>query len=261
MNPALVTTRTRLAQAGCVVALGLVAGAGWWARSPGAVTTPPAETTLPDVSSAAPDGGGVVTFVDMPAIAARLDAIDNRPKPVEVTPVEVTPPPVAPVSSVTFHGVATIGSRMLALVKVDGKQRFVGVGQTLDGGTVRTITSDELVLGPDPERRIPLAERSGGAITRTQGSAASAVPGANPFPRALGSARGRFTVPPSIPAIEANAWRMLRAQVENDPQYQGFDAPTRDETATKLLENQRDTLRQRGIIPTRGNEADAGGRP
>lgn len=261
MNPALVTTRTRMAQAGCVVALGVVAGAAWWAKSPAAVATPPSEATLPDVAAATPGGGEAAPAVDMPAIAARLATIDNRPRPVEAPPVEVTPPPVQPESTIAFHGVATIGSRMLALVKVDGKQRFVGVGQGLDGGTVRAITSDELVLGPDPERRIPLAERTGGAVTRTQASAAPSMPGANPFPRSMGGARGRFTVPPGIAPIEANAWRMLRAQVENDPQYQGFDSPTRDETATKLLENQRDSLRQRGIIPTRGNENETGGRP
>jgi hypothetical protein len=245
------------------VALASLAGAAFWARQPLDVNRPPMTAELPVVALSSEDAANAMIEVDLLGVGSRLAKIDNHPRPAPVEPDDPRPVITEPVSTVAFHGVAMVGSRRLALVNVAGKQRFVGVGQTLDGSTVREITPDELILGSDPQRRIPLSERTGGAVTKTIGAAnASSLPTGAAMPLGAGRPRrGGWTVPPNISPIEANGWRMLRAQVESDPQYQGFDPGSRDETATKLLENQRETLRARGIIPTRSEGDESRGRP
>jgi len=155
------------------------------------VDGPAGPAALPDPAEAPVDSG---------AIAERLGMIANSPKPAPVAPVpDVAVAPVEPSSGpepLRFLGVVRIGMDRLALVH-DGRQRIVGVGETLRGETVIEITDDLLTLskpGPSTETtEIRRAERSGSTVTR---GAAPPTPAASPD----GGREGRGFPQPNRPA-------------------------------------------------------------
>ncbi|MCE7972875.1 MAG: hypothetical protein DYG92_00915 [Leptolyngbya sp. PLA1] len=160
-----------VAQAAC--ALAILAGLGIAAVGlPGGVdSTPPSSLTLPEVT-VTPAGAGQVAPsrpVDEAGIDARLARFTNAPRvttPVVVNTNDGQPEP-APSVETKYLGPVTMGTRLLALMTIQGRQRFVKVGDQLpDESRVVEITPVEVVTeGPAGRKTYELASRSGQVLT------------------------------------------------------------------------------------------------
>lgn len=175
------TTLTRAAQ--LAVAL-LLVGAGsalavsWRSRDkgvdlPGPLEIPVADLGIRRTSTEARD-------VDAESVADRLGAVANHPKPAQTIPTPGTAPttttPVASGSQDTrFLGAVAMGSTKMALVAEGGKQKFVGVGDALAGGTVEQITDSEVRIGGGVSKTLTLATRTADVLTRAGRNAPGAI--------------------------------------------------------------------------------------
>jgi hypothetical protein len=188
-----------VAQAAC--GLAVLAGLGVAAVGlPGGVDpTPPSSLTLPEVA-VTPAGPGQTTAahaVDEAGIDARLARFSNAPRittPVVLNANDGQPAP-ASAAQTKYLGPVGLGARMLALMSVQGRQRFVKVGDALgDESHVMEITPTEVVTdGPAGRKAYELAGRTGQVLTR-------ATPGAG----MKGAAR-TATPPAPVPPITAAA--------------------------------------------------------
>ncbi len=161
--------------------------------------------------------------IDAPATATRLGAISNRPVPVEVPKVEAPVPvtPVAPVNDLRYLGAVALGDLKLALVAENGKQRFVAVGDSLEGGTVESISDGEVRIGGSAGKTLTLAGRSGDVVTRAGGMRNGPMGSATPMPgsRPLGANGLPVYQPPSAPmAAVLDEQQQMRAK-NNIPDY------------------------------------------
>lgn len=161
-----------VAQAACVLAV--LAGLGVAAVGlPGGVDpTPPSSLTLPEVA-VTPAGSGQASAtrpVDEAGIEARLARFSNAPRvtsPVVVNTNDGQPAP-ATAAETKYLGPVGLGSRMLALMTIQGRQRFVKVGDALgDESHVVEITPTGVVTeGPAGRKTYELAARTGQVLTR-----------------------------------------------------------------------------------------------
>lgn len=188
-----------VAQAAC--ALAVLAGLGVAAVGlPGGVDpTPPSSLTLPEVAVTPTGSGHAATTrpVDEAGIDARLARFSNAPRvttPVVVNAGDGQPAPAA-AAETKYLGPVGLGSRMLALMSVHGRQRFVKVGDALgDESHVVKVTPTEVVTdGPAGRKTYELASRTGQVLTRaTPGAGIKGMP--------------RTTAPPApLPPVTAAA--------------------------------------------------------
>lgn len=200
---------TRLSQVGFVV-LACAAGAMAFVGLP--KTTPPTDKDFEvteDVAIEAP-AGPKQPSMDFAGSAARLIRVANAPKttpPPEVqddgTP-EVAPPEPG-LSDVKYLGFANVGSLKMALLVVNGKQRFVREGQSVDTERVKRIEPDAVTLNKgESERQVTLQERSAERVTRMKPAPAGDPNGmqqakisanANLQPRDMKGVRGLSKMP------------------------------------------------------------------
>ncbi len=183
---------TRLSQVGFAV-LACAAGAMAFVGLP--QTTPPSGKDFVVTGTApieAPNGPAQASM-DFAGSAARLVRVANAPRvapPPEVAG-EATPevaPPEPGLSDVKYLGFANVGTLKMALLVVNGKQRFVREGQSVDTERVKLIEPEAVTLTKgDSERRIPLMERSAERVTRMR-------PGPAVDPNSPG--QGRITMNP-----------------------------------------------------------------
>lgn len=228
----------------------------------GAIEQPPApgEVVLPDVaSSAAGSQDQPPPRADGASTAARLARVANHPKqpdapePAPTTPTEVAPPPAAG-PSISYLGAVTIGNRKRALLRLDGGQRFVSVGDKVSEKEVETIENDHVMIGG---ARYDLLERSGSrlslATTRgnqpvgvlrpqagtpqiakpARGDAMAFGAGAAGQPMLLD---GYVQVPEFVAPADAMLWRRIRAEMIADGKY---DPRELDQIAAKYVEERR----------------------
>ncbi|MCC6951102.1 MAG: hypothetical protein IT433_06605 [Phycisphaerales bacterium] len=160
-----------VAQAAC--ALAIVAGLGVVAVGlPGGIDrTSPSTLTLPEVAVTPTGTGPAATTrpVDEAGIDARLARFSNAPRvtaPVVVNTNDGQPAP-SPSAESKYLGPVALGPRLLALMSIQGKQRFVKVGDQLpDESRVEEITPTEVVTeGPLGRKTYELAARSGQVLT------------------------------------------------------------------------------------------------
>jgi hypothetical protein len=164
-------TLTRAAQ--IAIAL-LIVGAGTAmavsARSASKIDSPPSTLVLPvvDLGIKKADERPKVD-VDTISTADRFAAVSNHPKPVDKPAVGATPnAPAAPApSELKYLGAVGMGASKVALVVEGGKQRFVGEGDSLAGGTIQSISDSEVKVGGSVSKTIALASRSNDVLTRT----------------------------------------------------------------------------------------------
>ncbi len=256
---------TMLAQAGLGVgalALGGVVFAGYKTQPPAdaASEIKAPEVKLPDEGD--PAAMKSVVRVDSAGTASRFGRVANSPKPVPVAP-PTEQQPVQPVvqETLSYHGIANIGSKPLGLVRVNGKQKFVSLGAVVSGDD-RALEIDPAFIRvgvSDPGRRIELAQRAGGSVTL--GTVSSQTPSVDPSemmrrrqmemmqanrtPGMLGISpmRAAKDVPEYIQDADIDLFRKVRTRVLNDPQYAGQGDP--NEIATKLLEEERQNQEDR----------------
>jgi hypothetical protein len=204
--------------------------------------------------------------LDNIATAERFSRIANRPKPVivEQPKADPLPPQASPQATITYHGIVTMGSLRFGLIKHDGKQRFVSIGAKVGNDlTVASIEPERLVLEPDLV--IPLAERTGSAVTVAGGTSIAprnpalgrvVQPGQrpviptqpavlNPFQQAQlakGKGKGeRFTndgvrIPSFVQPGQELAWRRARVSLLRTGEFNADDV---DKAALKLIGSER----------------------
>lgn len=256
---------TMLAQAGLGVgalALGGVVFAGYRTQPPvdAASEIKAPEVKLPE--DAGPAGIKTATRLDSSGTASRFGRVANSPKPVPVTPPPEQPQQQQPAAqeTLTYHGIASIGSRSLGLVRVNGKQKFVSLGGVVSGDEkALEIDPGFIRVGAnEPGRRIELAARAGGSVTLGTVSSAPAMDpsevmrqrqlemmqaGRMPSIVGNGPMRGLKDVPEYIQDADINLFRKARARVLNDAQYAGQGDP--NEIAAKLMEEERQNAEER----------------
>jgi hypothetical protein len=168
-------SRARLAQA----LLGLFVIGGGGALAVGLHVGPRAQAPesdkipVPVVDLGLKNGPGAKgASTDTAGLAERMNLVANAPKPEIVvaqettakggTVIETQPPPPPP--PVRYLG-GVMGSKAMALVSDNGKQKFVAVGDTLGGGTVESITDTQINIKGDSPHTIELATRTGEVLT------------------------------------------------------------------------------------------------
>jgi len=245
---------------GAVAALGLPGGS---IRDPGDLTLPPVETPSGDpalVSTAPP--------VDLGAISDRLNRIKNSPKAPEVvvaaTKPADTPPPTPPApDEVRYLGGVGLGSHMMALVSVGGKQVFVAIGDKIAIGTVRSVTATEVQFeGETGTHVIRLAERGPEVVTRTTpGAAARAMAGVGvrplrppgnqfTFPSASGQAfqaqpdGSLQKLPEYVSPDHGMRYEQLRGELKSSGKFSSEEEL--NETAAKVLEQELSGEKKKG---------------
>lgn len=162
---------TRLSQVGFGV-LACAAGAMAFVGLP--ETTPPSDKdfVVEGVAPIETPVGPTQAPLDFAGSAARLVRVANAPRvtPPPVAASESTPevaPPEPGLSDVKYLGFASVGNAKMALLVVNGKQRFVREGQAVDTERVKLIEPEAVTLVKgESERRIPLMERSAERVTR-----------------------------------------------------------------------------------------------
>jgi hypothetical protein len=239
-----------------------LAGAAIVSVPGGAIEQPPVPgaVVLPDITSSDPSGTDAApTRTDGTATAARLARVANHPKraetaaPTQPTPVEV-PPPAAASPSISYLGAVTMGTRKRALLRLDGGQRFVSLGDKVSDKPVEKIEDEFVMIGGT---KYTLLERSGSRL-----SLASARP--RPVgilqPRALSTPQivkpqrgdaaafgagmqsgnmmldGYVQVPEFVAPEDAMLWRRVRAEMIEAGKY---DPREIDRIAAKMIEERR----------------------
>lgn len=159
------------------------------AEAPSRLT--PLEPATPTVRAGVAAGSA---RVESEAISARFNQIPNRPvvlqaeRPGPTVDPTPSPGPAGLAAHVRYLGPVMSGKKMMALIAVDGRQRFVSVGDEFYVGPpelgrkvrVVSISAEEIVLDEGKGNvTISRAERSGLAVGRS--SAPSSQP-LNPVP-------------------------------------------------------------------------------
>ena len=150
---------------------------------PGSTTGPtgpaarPVDAPEPEVEPPTDDAGSVV---DARGIALRLSSVGNAPKPppepvVEDTGSEIATgeEPIAPVlDEVSFLGLIREPGRLLALVRVSGKQVIMWVGREINGVRLSEIGEGFIVIERDgASQRVERSQKKGEAFTRLEPAA------------------------------------------------------------------------------------------
>ena len=161
-----------------------VGAAAWVAQSePENYAARVSDTIKPYAPPVAPEGVSKPAAESNPdasemngsAIAARFDAIKNRPVPVEVAVIphdEIPPPPPPATGDIKYIGPVRLGPVMLAILNVEGKQQSVGKGKTITytlesqahAAKVVEITDTQVTLDEEGTQRVIVRADSGGEV-------------------------------------------------------------------------------------------------
>lgn len=139
--------------------------------------TPPPPSPKPDHPAPAADPSPAAPSAS--SIAARFDAIKNRPVPIasDPTPDDTPPlPPEPPASSsdIKYVGPVRLGPMMMAILRIEGRQLTTSRGRTLSftsneehhTAKVLDVTEDEVTIEENgAERKIARAESSGEVVS------------------------------------------------------------------------------------------------
>jgi hypothetical protein len=253
---------TRLAQGGAVGALALSAVAAFVALPGGSPPAAPTSMEIPPPVIKEDRTDTPAARIDGAHTGARISLVSNTPKPPVVEPVkppdpEVAPP--APVSDITYHGIVSMGSKSMGLIKFNGKQRFVRVGDKVDNQPVEEVVPEHVRLGPS--RIIPLADRTGGVVSRFQNAGpvmatmnmSQDVMNMVTSKAQMAAAIKGGMVPPYVPRDDAMLWRKNRARLILSGQHNLAD--NLDELAAKTLDDLRSEYK--GDAPLTADELDA----
>jgi hypothetical protein len=225
----------------------------------GAIERPPApgDVIIPDIASGDSAGQDAPAVrADGQATAARLARVANHPKRAEApaqaptAPVEVTPPPSAG-ASISYLGAVTMGTRKRALLRLDGGQRFVSVGDKVSDQPVEEIHDDHVMIGG---KRYDLLERTGSRLSLASARLPQPVGVLRPQTQVVKPARGDpmafgtgapgqpmlldgyIQVPDFVAPADALIWRRIRAELMADGSH---DPRELDQIAAKYVEERR----------------------
>ncbi len=161
----------------------------------------PTDFSLPEVPEVAVARKASGSVIDAQGAAMRLAMVPGAPKPPAPPPPPPTqaqtrtdgegvqPPTPGPGSGeqLRYLGQASIGPMSAGLVALGTTQRFVRVGQAVEGEEIRTIEPEFMILARDgAERRLDRSSRGMEVVTRVKGApggaagAAKAAAGPNP---------------------------------------------------------------------------------
>jgi len=152
------------------------------------VVSKPAPSTEPEPLSVAPEPP---IEVDARGIAMRLSSVGNAPKPPpdllpdeEAEPVPGDTAVAMATDEVSFLGLIREPGRLLALVRIDGRQVVMWTGREISGVRLSEVAETHIVVERNgATRRIERAERKGAAFTRLE-PIAPAMPAAPPVAEA-----------------------------------------------------------------------------
>ncbi|MCA9300426.1 MAG: hypothetical protein KDA28_15250 [Phycisphaerales bacterium] len=157
-----------------VVALASIALAVVYAPKAGSFSWTP-----PEPAPVTGGGGEVRTVahetVRYDGVITSLQAFGNAPRvAVDPKPEDDEPKKGPTGRDIKYLGAITRGEDLVALVRIDGKQRFWRVGQDYEGITVEQIELDKIIVDENGlKRQATLAKRTGPVVTKTDGPAAA----------------------------------------------------------------------------------------
>jgi hypothetical protein len=170
------------------IALGVSAAALWALDVPGLAYRDPARPQLPgDAQARLPEAEEPRFDRERTSdIALRLDlGVKKAPPPAKAeAPEKPAPAPAASQTSgpvVTYIGPIYEGTRTLAVVSIDGRQRIVPEGRSIGGTRILSIAENQIELQDEEggRRSIARGERSGTAVSWLRPSAGGAQFAAN----------------------------------------------------------------------------------
>lgn len=219
-------------------------------------TTPPPVSAKPDRPAAGADAGPAAG--GSTSIAARFDAIKNRPVPIAPEPLgdETEPPPAEPpesTSDIKYVGPIRLGPMMMAILRVEGRQMTTSKGRTLSftaneehhTAKVLEVEENEITIEENgKERKIGRAESSGevvsylgGRPTRSGKPVAMKKPG--------GSKMGAGTNDPQARAEYET--KKVRARQELAPMFDKMAKSGNPAVAREMREKAMLKLKQDGL--------------
>gem|GEM_PF-1235862 len=229
----------------------------------GAIEQPPApgEVSLPSITTeTGTSTAASAARADGPSTAARLQRVANHPKPAEVAPTPTTPVEIAPAAtgpSISYLGCVHIGTRKRGLIGVDGRQRFVGVGDKVSELAVEAVEETHIMIGG---KRYDLPDRAGSVLSRAtnvvapqmlrampaqQPTKVSAVRGQNNFGAAPGGQGiildGFLRVPEYVDPQDATLWRRIRAELIESNKHGADDL---NRIAAKMIDERRENSKE-----------------
>lgn len=251
------TTFTRAAQVGFVVVLVAAAAVA-------AVGLPkPPRASAKDFTPTTPGGTGAAPAGTRPAAqaadasgsATRLGHISNAPRRPEQAPVASAKPadstatPAVNTDELRYLGVANVGPLKFALVSKSARQRFLALGASLGGETLKAIDPSHIILqGSSGERRVDLAAKSADVLTRV---ARTATPASAPGAKPGGQDGSRVAnAPPAFnPSLAASPGGDPKAAMMGGKEGRGGQA----DPYTQRLQEMRDKLRRSGDFKDEGS--------
>lgn len=246
------TRWTRIAQVGAVAAVALSAAAVVVSLPGQKPQLPPEVVVIP--AAVQPTGAPVSDQASKPDGASagrRMTLIANNPTPAKVIEDDTPPPPPPPppAADITYHGIVTMGSKAMGLIKHNAKQRFVKVGDKVGDEKVEEIKPEHVRLGES--HIISLAERAGDSTARLRATNPGLAQTLAPRPAndpamvaamiAAKKAKEGGTAPPFVPMEDVPMWRRMRAQMILSGEY-GMQGDL-DEIAYKHMQENRDKLK------------------
>jgi hypothetical protein len=157
------------------IALGVSAAALWALEVPGLAYRDPARPQVKGEPIAQPSETQEARFdrERTSDIAYRLDlGVKKAPAPATKVerPVQPEPPPVEPIHAgptVVYIGPIFEGSRSLAVVSVDGRQRIVPEGRSIGSARIVSIAENQIELQDEQggRRTVVRGERTGSAVS------------------------------------------------------------------------------------------------
>lgn len=161
----------------CVLAVCGMAIAVFGVPGASSVTSPPVAAAQPEAVEPESTTPEDVPVVDAPGIAMRLASVGNAPKPPPEPVIEDEGEvmvdggaDLAPVSDeVSFLGLIREPGRLLALVRVGGKQTVMWIGREISGVTLAEIGDGFITIERDGvSQRVDRATKKGEAFTRLE---------------------------------------------------------------------------------------------
>jgi hypothetical protein len=255
--------KTYAAAALAPMAMGVL-GAGWALQSDGtdhnarvAAIKDRAEVAPPPPPPAADQG--VPKGPDAAVLAARFDAIGNRPVPVppetpDVDPMPDAPPPT-PEGDIKYVGPVKVGSLALAVMSVDGTQRAMGKGRSFTYKAGESTQSAKIVKISDAEVTIDAGGTERVIARSDHGGDVVSYLGGKPARRVVMKKRDDLnTMGEGVHPLDMNAdadYATKRAEtLARFAPYMDKIMKTKDpETARQLRDKIAESLKQEGLDP------------
>lgn len=167
-----------------VVGIGAIAVAAVGTRQTSVQTPPPIEIPAPARVPSNESQGNVGRLAFNPkTIADRLNVFGNHPKPApkpeETTSEAPLPESTTPNENVKFLGVLKEPARLVALLRIGSKQRFLATGESVENVKVMEISHDQVIIQEaGVEKRLDIQARPDRVVTQVSGGGTD--PGTQP---------------------------------------------------------------------------------